>query len=380
VKPVPRPLAALANAAAVALVAAGAIVGQRRAREAEVSPLPSVDSTAPRGLAAAWAFLAATRRPAVRLSSPEDAPPPGAVVLLAAPAAALDGAEADALLAHVRAGGTLLWMAGRTAQPALVRRLDARALTAGGERIATALAPHPLFAGLSLPVSGGLVMSGREGAIAVAGGESFTSAVSIPLGAGEAILLTGSAPLSNARLGEGDAASFLVRLAARGPIAFDERWLLPRDALASQSRTALALAVLGAQAVLAAAVFVAARARRLGAIRPPPPEARGRTARDYLASLAALYRRAGAEDELARAAWAALRRELERRAGIPARLPAAEARALLARRSAAAVAAAEALGRGDAALARGGRGALLAVTRAAADVERALGGGGAAAW
>ncbi len=373
----PRVLATLAVVAAAAVVAAGAIAGQRRAREAGVSPLPSVENPAPRGLAAARAFLAETGRPAVRLSSAGDTPPARAVVLLAAPGAALDGADADALLAHVRAGGTLVWMAGRAAQPALARRLEARVAWGGGERTAVALAPHPLFVGLTLPAGGGAVASGRPGALAVAGGEGFTSAVSVPLGSGEVILLAGTAPLSNAHLAEADAASFLARLRARGPIAFDERWLVPRDSAPWRSGGALAVILVGGQAILAAAVLVLARGRRLGAVRPPPPAAGGRTARDYLASLAELYRRAGAEDDLARAAWASLRRNLEGRAGIPARLPGADARARLARRSGDA---ADALARGEAALARGGRGVLLAVTRAAADVEGALRGGRGAAW
>jgi len=365
----PRPLLATALVLALALVGAGAVVGQRRARRAEVSPLPSSESTAPRGLAAARAFLLATGRGAPRLSSPAEGPPPRAVVLLAAPGAVLDGEEADALLAQVRAGGTLVWMAGGVRQPALERRLEARATPGPGDRTAVALAPHPLVVDLALPANGGGVSSDRAGAIAIAGGEGFTSAVSVPLGAGEVILLSGPAPLSNAHLGEGGAASFLTRLAARGPLVFDERWLLRRDAPSPPSRTALAL--LAAQVLLAGAVFVLARARRLGAVRPPPAD-RGRTARDYLASLAALYERAGAEEDLARAAWLTLRRDLERRAGIPARLPDPDAHARLARRSAAA---AEALARAEAALAAGGRGTLLAVTRAAADLEAALGRG-----
>jgi hypothetical protein len=88
-------------------------------------------------------------------------------------------------------------------------------------------------------------------------------------------------------------------------------------------------------------------------------------------SLAVLYRRAGAEAEIAAATWRRARRVLERRAGVPARLPATEAQALLARRSRVA---AEALGRGEAAL-RAGPGALLAVCRAADDLSRAVGGG-----
>ncbi len=351
--------------AALALVGAAAAVGQRRARDLEESPLPSVASTGPRGLAAARAFLAATGRPALRLSTASDLPPAGAVVLLAAPGAALDEREASSLLAHAAAGGTLVWMADPVRQPALERRLALRAAASPGKLRAEPLAPHPLFTDLTLPVGAGSVEGDPEGALAVLGTGPLTSAVSVPLGSGEVLVLSGPEPLANGRIGEADSASLLVRLAARGPIAFDERWLVPRGAPAPPSRRGLA--VLVTQALLAGGVLLLARARRLGAVRPPPEMARGRTARNYVESLAVLYRRAGAEAEIAAATWRRARRVLERRAGVPARLPAAEAQALLARRSRVA---AEALGRGEAAL-HAGAGALLGVCRAADDLERA---------
>jgi len=180
------------------------------------------------------------------------------------------------------------------------------------------------------------------------------------------IVLSGPEALENERIGEADAVSFLVRLGGRGPLAIDERFLAPADGPAPPSRRALAL--LAAQALLGAAVLLAALAPRLGPIRPPPPEGGGRSTRDYLASLAALYRRAGAEPELARSAWRAFRRRLEARAGIPARLPDAEAARLLAARSSPA---ARAVLRGSVALGR--RRPLLAVGQAAAEAEEALG-------
>jgi hypothetical protein len=364
-----RALDWLGIAAALALVAAGAAVGQQRAREREASPLPSALSTGARGLAAARMFLAATGRPALRLASPGDRPPAGAVVLLAAPGAALDDAEADGIVAHARAGGTVVWMAGAVRQPALERRLGVRARAARGVRLATPLAPHPLVAGLELPAGGGSVEADSPAALPVLGSGTLVSAVSVPAGAGEVLVLSGPEALANERVGEGGAASFLVRLAARGPVVFDERWLLLRDRPAPASARALAATAL--QALLAVAVGLAARARRLGAVRPPPAEGRGRTARDYLASLAELYRRAGAEEEIARATWRRARRALERRAGIPSRLPGEDAAPRLARRS---PAAAEALRRGEAAV-RSGRGALLATCRAADDLAREVGAG-----
>jgi len=364
-----RALAGAALAAALALVAAGSAVGQRREAERTLSPYPSAESTGARGLAAARAFLLARGHAAPRLSPGDGhAPPPGAVVLVAAPAAPLDGPAADALLAHAAAGGTVVWAAGAVPQPALAARLRATASPAPGRggRLAGPLEPHPLFDGLALPAGEGTVASALPGAREVCGARGRPSAVAVPLGRGEVILLAGPEPLENGRLAEADALSFLVRLAARGPVTFDERWLLPREAAAGPPP---ALALLAGQALLAAAVLVVARGRRLGAIRPPPA-ARSRTTGDHLASLAALYRRAGGEGELAAAAWSAARRRLERRAGIPARLGDAQALALLRAR---APSAAEPFERGAAARAAApGAERLVAVVRAAADLDEAL--------
>jgi hypothetical protein len=364
-----RALGWVALAASLAVVAAGAAIGHERAREREASPLPSALSSGPSGLAAARLFLSATGRSALRIDARDARPPPGAVVLLAAPAAELDELEVGALLDHVRAGGTLVWMAGAVRQPVLERRLGVRARAERGFRLAAPVAPHPLVAGLLLPVGGGAVDGDPSPALPVIAVGAQVAGVSVPAGAGEVLVLSGPEPLTNERLGDAGAISFLVRLAARGPIVFDERWLVARDPSAAGSTRALAAATL--QGLLAALVWLLARSRRLGAIRPPPPEARGRTARDYLGSLAVLYGRAGAEEEIARAAWRRARRALERRAGIPARLTGADAAARLARRS---PAAAEALRRGEAAI-RSGRGALLATYRAADELARAAGTG-----
>ena len=361
-----RALAWIGLVAALALVGAGAAVGQRRAQERDASPLPSASSTGPRGLAAARAFLAATGRSAVRLGNREDVPPRGAVLLLAAPRAALDEADVAALLAHVRAGGTLVWMAGPVRQRALERALSVRATSGEAPRTALPVAPHPLLADLELPAGSGAVEGGPPEGLAVLRAGDAVAGLSIPAGRGEVLVLSGTEPLENGRLAEGDAVSLLTRLAARGPVAFDERWLVARDAPPSPVRAGLVVA--GLQAAAAAALLLAARSRRLGAIRPPPADGAGRTARDYLASLAGLYRRAGAEGELALATWRRARRALERRTGIPARLPGEDAASRLARRSAPA---ADALRRGETAVGSG-RGALLATCRAADDLGRTL--------
>jgi hypothetical protein len=362
---------AAAAAAALALVAAASAVAHRRQIETDLSPWPGAENAGPRGLAAAVAWLASTGRPVAVLSRPEDRPPAGAVLLLAAPRGALSSEDAEEVAAHAAAGGTVVWAVGPAPQPALERRLGAVRASPGGDlaaRTAAALAPHPLFDGLAFRTSGGDVASDAPGAVRVAGGRDFAAAVAFPLGAGEVVLLAGPDALENQHIADLGNLSLWARLAARGPLALDERHLRG-GAAAPAARSALALLLL--QALLAGAAFALARGRRLGAIRPPPPP-RGRTARDYLESLGALYRRARAEEELSRSAWGRARRDLERRAGIAARLPDAEAERRLRRR---APAAADAVVRARRALsAPPGPDSLTAVVRAAADLEAALGG------
>jgi len=374
----------LGAAVAVALLAAAAMVNLGREREARQSALPTAASTGPRGLAALRTWLAESGHAPLLLEAAGEEPPPGAVILLAAPRAELSAAEADALLRRVERGGLLVWAVGPLAsQPELERRLAVSRRQASGRAgppgvAAFPLAPHPLLAGLELRTGGGNVESDLPAALPVAGdvraepGKApWAAAVSLPRGDGEVLLLAGTDLLENRWLAEGDNLSFWVRVAARGRMAFDERWREPRQAPAPASL--LGIALLAGQSLLAAAAFLWARGRRLGSIRPPPPTESGRTAADYLASLATLYRRAGAEPELCRQAWRRFRLDLERRAGIPAALDdEAAARRLERTRPAASLSFREA-----AALAREagsvGPRALFRLVRAVAAAEMALG-------
>jgi hypothetical protein len=331
--------------------------------------LPSADSTGRPGMAAAARWLAATHRPFRRLAPGQDDPGPGETWLLLAPAAPLDEREVSALLDHADAGGLVVWAlgpGGEAEQPTLARRLAARRIPGREERSVGPPADHPLFEGLTLRAGGAGVRAEVPGARPVLGETERPAAVAIPRGRGELLLLAGPELLDNGHVGEGDALSLWVRLAARGPLAFDERHLR-RAAAGGRAGpppgTALAL-----QAALVVLLLAAALWPRLGAVRPPPAEAAGRTTRDYLASLAELYRRAGAEPELAAEAWRRVRSRLEARSGVGAALPAEVAARRIGARIPGAV---EPLLRGEAALARGGPGLLLEVARAAADVEAA---------
>jgi len=344
------------------------VLGRADRSGAPFSALPAAANFGPRGLAALHALLEESGA-TVQIRRPgEPAVAGAAVVLLVAPPVALGPEDAGALLAEAARGATLVIALGRSPQPALLEALGVALVRGDAPRRARGLAPHHLLGDLSLPARSASLEVVRPGGLAVSGGPGGASAVSIPAGRGEVLLLSGPEPFENASLVQADAVSLAVRLGALGPVVLDERFLVAVRQDASSSRRALLL--LAGQILLAGLALIWARGRRLGAIRPPPPPGAGRTARDYLASLAALYRRAGAEDELAAQAWRGLRRRLDRRWGVPARISDAQAARRLAGRSAEA---AMALARGSAALAGGGRGVLLQVARAAADAEAALG-------
>lgn len=362
-----RWIAALGASAALALLAAGVVLGQAGPRHPPASALPSAANVGPRGLAAARELLQAIGATSRVRGAADPAVPGAAVVLLAAPSAPLDPGDVSGLLAEAAAGATVVVALGTRPQRALLAALGLELTAGDAPRLARGLAPHPLVGDLSLPARSASLAVTRPGGLPVSGQRGWTSAVSVPVGRGEALVLSGPEPLENAHLLEADAVSLLVRLGARGPVVFDERFLVPAAA-APPSRRALVL--LAGQLLLSGAVLAWARGRRLGAVRPPIAPGSSRTARDYLGSLAALYRRAGAEEELAAQSWHALRRRLDRRWAVPARLSDADAARRLAGRS---PEAAVALARGSAALAGGGAGVLLRVTRAAADAEGALG-------
>lgn len=355
--------------AALALLVAAVVLGQADERGAEVSASAAGGNLGPRGLAAARELLISTGASVTRRGPGEPAVEGAAVVLVAAPAAAPAGDQVSSLVAEASRGATVVIALGRLPPPALLEALGVELAPGAEPRVARGLAPHRLLGDLRVPARSAALVSTRPGALAVSGNLGWTSALSVPAGRGEVLILSGPEPFENAHLAEADAASLVVRLGAMGPVVLDERFLGEAAPAAPTSRRALLLLAL--QLLLAGAALILARGRRLGALRPPPAAGAGRTARDYLASLAALYRRAGAEQELAAAAWRGLRRRLERRLGVPARLTDAQAARRLARRS---PEAALALARGSAALAGGGGGTLLRVTRAAADAERALGG------
>ncbi len=360
-----------AGVAALALVAAAGTISSQRQRALTPSPLPTVGNAGPRGLAAARAWLAATGRPHRVLGAGDAGPSRGEVLLLLAAPSPLTDGEAAALLAHAERGGLVVWALGSAPQPALERRLGvSRAVVASDleEHAATPLAPHPLFDGIALRTGGAALRIEARGALPVAGEPERVGAVSLPIGAGEVVVLAGTDPLENFRLGDGGNLGLLSRLASVGPIAFDERHLAGPGAAGDLGWGRLG--PLAAQALLAATVLLLALGRRLGAVRTSTLAPGGATARDYLVSLARLYRRAGAEQALRAATWRRAREQLERRTGIGARTPDDEVLRRLASRSPAAARACE---RGLAGLrAPPSEASFLIVARAAGELDAAL--------
>jgi len=364
--------AALALAALAAFSAATA-VAQRRDAAAAARRARGVEGTGPAGSAALYRWAASTGRGPLRVAG-EGAVAPGAVWVLAAPAAPLGPGEAEAFLAHVRAGGLAVWALGPEPQPELAARLGLSVdpLRARSGLPQSPLAPHPLFRGLSLRGACQPMASTLAGALPVAGADAgalpCTAVFSIPVGRGEVLVLAGDDLLANRAVGDADHLAFWARVAERGPLAFDERYLGAR----SGPGVPRGIVVLLAQAALAAALAGWALLPRFGAVRPPPAEDVATGAAGYLTSLAALYGRARAEPELVRTALASLRARARERAGVPRDRPDAEVARFLARKSpeaARAFAAAAVAGAASAA----GRAELVRITQASADLEAALG-------
>jgi len=355
---------------ALGLFAAATVVAHRRDSDRAAQRARGVAGTGPDGYAGLWRWAEATGRGPLRVEA-GGAAPESAVWILAAPDAALGPDEARALVDHVRSGGLAVWALGKEPEPELEAALrlerDPRRTRLPDELPSTAplSSPHPLFRHLTLRSRCEPLTSEVAGAIEVAGTPDCTAALSVPLGRGEVLVLAGDDLLANRTLALADHLAFWARASGRGPLAFDERRSGgPRGVLFGR------LGLLLGQAALAAVLLTWAVLPRLVAVRPPP-EPPSEEAAGYLRSLAALYRSARAEPDLARSAYDSLRERLWRRTAIPKGVPASEAvRALTARSPEAAQALAEAaaaVGRAQA-----GTADLLRLTRAAADLEAAL--------
>ena len=329
-------LAAYGLALAAAL-AASVATQQRPA----TSALPSVQNTGPRGLAVLAAYLAEGGTVVHALREPGAAVPGEVRTLVLAPSEtqALGEAEVRALQAFAEGGGTVVLLAPRGAervQPELAAWLGlGEGPRVGADVLAQgASVEDPLGATVPVWVRGGLVAGARAlrverapgvqveaaGAMPLAGSGAAVVLWRVPSGRGEVYVASGADLAESRRLSREDNRRLWDAVAARGPVAFDERPLLPRGP-APGSR---ALAVFGVQLLVVGGVFALSRAPRFGPVRPLV-EVRHRATREAAVAMGRLARRAGVERELAAELGAELRRLLLERGGVPLGLPAEEA-------------------------------------------------------
>jgi hypothetical protein len=232
----------------------------------------------------------------------------------------------------------LVYLRGRFPQPELDGWLD----LADGPDLHPALEPtdlggttaHVVIPGGPLAGIDGFRISARRGLSS--GDAHFLPVASVdgvpvllwrPEGRGE-IYAAGNADLAeNRRLELAGNRVMWARMAADGPLAFDEfHHVRPEPAPLS-----IAPWVFGAQAVLCAVVLALTRGTPLGPPRPGEPEPLPGASR-YALSFGRLLRRARVEAELAASLEARLRTLLAERSGVPLAVPAREVGALLRRR------------------------------------------------
>ncbi len=284
----------------------------------------SAYATQPRG-AAAYAEL--LRRDGHRVRYLRDSldaaslDPAATIVVLDAPA--LQAGERRALARFVRAGGRLV-AGGEDAGGGIVPR--APVWVPDGPRIARPVAAVPETRDVRTVTSGGeggfISLRGAQPAL----GEHPALLAVARAGRGRALLLADAAPLQNRMLARADNAALAVALAgpARRPVAFVESvhgFGRATGLAALPARWRLALAI----GVLAALLWLASRARRLGPAQDDggePTPAR----REHVEALALALRRAHDAEAALAPVQAAARAQVIRRATLAPDAPDAAVR------------------------------------------------------
>jgi len=350
--------AGLLYAAALALVAGSAIGLRSREGTAAESPVPSVTNAGARGAKALFTYLKESGATVAALERPYTELPPDAQVLVAlAPTRRrISPKEADALRAFVERGNTFVYAAPRRvrrqvvdswlelrwiygAQPAPV--LDTAQLDRGLKSLlahnpepsdptgaqAEVWLPARFLEGvrtLRVAAEDG-VETGVEASAAIAGAHGAPFVVALepnrsaegrsssgPLvrglepGEGTVVLLAGGDLAENRRLALGDNLQLWVNLVDHKKVYFDE---YHHTAEEPARGLGAALGPLLVQLALCGGALALALGRRFGVARPLAI-ARRRSQGEYVAQLARLYARSGADAELCAELYRSLRGRL----------------------------------------------------------------------
>ncbi|MFT3709303.1 MAG: DUF4350 domain-containing protein [Archangium sp.] len=304
------------------------------------SPLPSITNSGPRGAAVLATWLRESGVDVVALDEPFAAFPPGLkTVVIAAPSQSeLTSEETKVLQDFVQSGGTLVFLAPRDRlHPAIANWLELHSGEVaplgdikgiddvGGTTVNVRFQGGATSDVHQLRISAERMIEVKHpSAVMVA---EHSALWFVPIGSGEVWVGAGPDLIENARLELLDNARFWSAIASRGPIAFDEYHLLAHEMSAPRN-----LLASGLQLLVLAALFLWARAPRLGPVREEATT-QHRSALEYVRAMATLTANAKVEGELITALKDDFRRRIEEELGIARTLPWPDAARELERRA-----------------------------------------------
>ncbi len=254
-----------------------------------------------------------------------------ATVIIPAPRVQqIDEAEVLALKGFVRGGGTLIYLAPRSAYGSPINRwlgIVPRGLAPVNDENAALRDPAgttakvTLSAGLTqglnaLRVAGDRLVEVSEGAVPVTEPAALWFK---PVGAGEVWVASGPDLAENARLELLDNGAFWLNAASRGPVLFDES----HHHLRASSPVKFNVLTTALQLAVLALIFIWSRAPRLGPARPTPVNTH-RSSLEYVHAMGSLIAKARIDGEVVAQLRDDLRRLANERAGISLHLAHAE--------------------------------------------------------
>lgn len=318
------------------LFALAMALGLAAGGDTQVSTVPSLTNTGPRGLKVLSTFLTESGFDVRRGVEPlQTMPADVATVVITAPEkSTVDTDDIAALEAVLARGGTVVLLVSRRASMsqwaplASIRgggplTIESLPLDGSGANVSVEFPVGPLAGLKSLRLSSEVVLRVMDdGAVALTEPPAIWA---MPRKTGELYLAAGADLAENARFDLADNARFWTNLAARGPVWFDESL----HSIRAGPRPSLNVLATALQCLVVALAFVGARGARLGPPRAEPP-ASLRSSTEYVDAMATLTERAGVEGDLVKALRKQLRATLHERLGIALTLPNDEAARLVA--------------------------------------------------